>query len=81
MKLITSGRSELEGRRLIDLAERTELKIFSPNLERSIPREKRDELNGKYLENSNSKGSGDSLVRESNGLNVNGSGEVGSISG
>lgn len=72
--MLTSGR-------LRDLAERTELKIFSPNLERSIPREKRDELNGKYLENSNSKASVDSLVSESNGLNVNGSGEVGSISG
>lgn len=72
--MLTSGR-------LRDLAERTELKIFSPNLERSIPREKRDELKGKYLENSNSKASVDSLVSESNGLNVNGSGEVGSISG
>ena len=36
-KIITSGRSEVEGRRPSDLADLTELKIFSPTLDKSIP--------------------------------------------
>lgn len=35
--IITSGRSEAEGRRPSDLADLTELKIFSPTLDKSMP--------------------------------------------
>lgn len=36
-KWITSGRSAVEGKSPSDLAERTELRIFSPTLDKSIP--------------------------------------------
>lgn len=51
--IITSGRSEVEGRRPRDRAERTELRIFSPTLDKSMPPpppwKKINEVNNKTL--------------------------------
>ena len=53
LEAITSGRSEVGGRSPRDLADRTELRIFSPTLDKSIPppRNQNTETMKKILEN------------------------------
>lgn len=53
LEAITSGRSEVGGRSPRDLADRTELRIFSPTLDKSIPppRNQKAETMKKILEN------------------------------
>lgn len=76
---ITSGRSDVEGRKPMDLAERTELRTFSPTFDKSIPPpqspappwENRSEPKKKNLESS--KPSGFKLAwLKAIGINANG---------